>query len=211
MNRRAAILLAAALLAGAVGCGREGVAPPAAAALDPIAQINSDRARKAAFFRDSPQSPFRADPPVPFAPLKYYPADPGWIYRSKLELESSSRVVAIRDTTGQQREATIFGRVSFTREGRTHSLTVYRMAGPAPGTVHYSLWFTDLTTGKETYEVGRYLDFQKDEDPDFVYTLDFNRAYNPYCAYSPAFSCPIPRKEDHLDLAVTAGEKKWRE
>ena len=85
------------------------------------------------------------------------------------------------------------------------------MAGPVPGSYHYSLWFTDLTTGKETYEVGRYLDFLKDEDPDYVYTLDFNLTYNPYCAYSPAYSCPIPRKEDHLDLAVTAGEKKWHE
>ena len=121
------------------------------------------------------------------------------------------RAVAIRDTQGEQREATIIGTVSFTREGRTHSLTVYRMAGPVPGSYHYSLWFTDLTTGKETYEVGRYLDFLKDEDPDYVYTLDFNLAYNPYCAYSPSYSCPIPRKEDHLDLAVTAGEKKWHE
>jgi uncharacterized protein (DUF1684 family) len=143
--------------------------------------------------------------------LKYFPPDTGWIYRSKLQPDPNPRTVAIRDTQGEQREATIIGTVSFTREGRTHSLFVYRMAGPVPGSVHYSLWFTDRTTGKETYEVGRYLDFLKDEDPDFVYTLDFNRAYNPYCAYSSSYSCPIPRKEDHLDLAVTAGEKKWHE
>ena len=49
------------------------------------------------------------------------------------------------------------------------------------------------------------------DDPEHVYTLDFNLAYNPYCAYTPAYGCAVPRKEDHLDLAITAGEKKWHE
>ncbi len=209
MSGRAAILLATGLLLLSVACRRETAVP--AVAVDPVAELASFRARKDAYFRTSPQSPFQAEPKVPFAPLKYFAPDPGWIYQSKLRLDPNPRVVAIRDTQGEQREATIIGTVGFTREGRSHTLTVYRMAGLAPGTYHYSLWFTDLTTGKEAYEVGRYLDFLKDEDPDHVYPLDFNHAYNPYCAYSPSYACPIPRKEDHLDLAVTAGEKKWRE
>lgn len=209
MSGRAAILLATGLLLLSAGCRRETVVP--AGAVVQVAELTSFRARKDAYFRTSPQSPFQAEPKVPFAPLKYFAPDPGWIYQSKLRLDPNPRVVAIRDTQSEQREATIIGTVGFTREGRSHALTVYRMAGPAPGTYHYSLWFTDLTTGKETYEVGRYLDFLKDEDPDHVYSLDFNHAYNPYCAYSPSYACPIPRKEDHLDLAVTAGEKKWRE
>lgn len=209
MSGRTAILLATGLLLLPAGCRRESAASTAPA--NPIAEITALRARKSDYLRTSPQSPFQAEPKVPFAPLKYFPADLGWIYQSKLHPDPNPQVVAIRDTQGAQREATIIGTVSFIRESRTHSLTVYRMAGPVAGTYHYSLWFTDLTTGKETYEVGRYIDFMKDEDPDTVYTLDFNRAYNPYCAYSPAYSCPIPRKEDHLDLAVTAGEKKWRE
>jgi uncharacterized protein (DUF1684 family) len=209
MSGRAAIFLAIGLLLLPAGCRRQTAIPAAAA--DPVAELTAFRARKDTYLRTSPQSPFQAEPKVPFAPLKYFAPDPGWIYHSKLHPDHNPRVVTIRDTQGEQREATIIGTVGFTREGRTHALTVYRMAGPAPGTYHYSLWFTDLTTGKETYDVGRYLDFVKDEDPDFVYTIDFNHAYNPYCAYSPAYSCPIPRKEDHLDLAVTAGEKKWPE
>lgn len=209
MSGRSAILLATGLLLLPAGCRRQTAIPAAVA--DPVAELTAFRARKDTYLRTSPQSPFQAEPKVPFAPLKYFAPDPGWIYQSKLRPDPNPRVVAIRDTQGEQREATIIGTVGFIREGRSHALTVYRMAGPAPGTYHYSLWFTDLTTGKETYEVGRYLDFFKDEDPDHVYTLDFNHAYNPYCAYSPAYSCPIPRKEDHLDLAVTAGEKKWRE
>jgi uncharacterized protein (DUF1684 family) len=209
MNRRAALLLAAGVLTLTAGCRPQAMTPVVAS--DPVAELTDFRARKDTYLRTNPQSPFQAEPKVAFSPLKYFPPDPGWIYQSKLKPEPRPRSVSIRDTQGEQREATIIGTVGFTREGRTHSLFVYRMAGPVPGSYHYSLWFTDLTTGKETYEVGRYLDFLKDEDPDYVYTLDFNHAYNPYCAYSPAYSCPIPRKEDHLDLAVTAGEKKWHE
>jgi uncharacterized protein (DUF1684 family) len=209
MSARTALLLAVGLALSTSACRRETAA--AVVATDPVAELNAFRTRKDAFFRTSPQSPFQAEPKVAFAPLKYFPPDPGWIYQTKLKADPNPRTVAIRDTQGEQREATIIGTLSFTRDGRTHSLFVYRMAGPVPGSYHYSLWFTDLTTGKETYEVGRYLDFLKDEDPNYVYTLDFNRAYNPYCAYSSAYSCPIPRKEDHLNLAVTAGEKKWHE
>ena len=77
------------------------------------------------------------------------------------------------------------------------------------GQFYYSIWFTDETTGKETYGVGRYLDFEKVEDPKFVYTIDFNEAYNPYCAYTSTYTCPIPREEDHIDLEIKAGEKKF--
>jgi uncharacterized protein (DUF1684 family) len=74
---------------------------------------------------------------------------------------------------------------------------------------YYSIWFTDRTTGNDTYGVGRYLDFELNDDPEFVYTIDFNRAYNPYCAYTPLFTCPIPREEDFIDLAIEAGEKNF--
>ena len=73
-----------------------------------------------------------------------------------------------------------------------------------------SVWFTDATTGKETYEVGRYIEIG-DESPDInhLYIINLNNAYNPYCAYSPQYSCAIPRKEDHLDFSVLAGELKY--
>ncbi|MCL4278406.1 MAG: DUF1684 domain-containing protein, partial [Ignavibacteriaceae bacterium] len=77
------------------------------------------------------------------------------------------------------------------------------------GEPYYSIWFTDKTTGKETYGVGRYLDFELNENPDFIYTIDFNKAYNPYCAYSAMFTCPIPRKEDYIDMSIEAGEKNF--
>jgi uncharacterized protein (DUF1684 family) len=74
------------------------------------------------------------------------------------------------------------------------------------------VWFTDETTGQDTYGVGRYVDVgNEDADPDHPYVIDFNKAYNPYCAYSNLFSCAVPRKEDHLDIALRVGEMKYHE
>jgi uncharacterized protein (DUF1684 family) len=75
-----------------------------------------------------------------------------------------------------------------------------------------SVWFTDETTGKETYRVGRYVEVgEENPDPQFVYTIDLNKAYNPYCAYSDLYSCAIPRKEDHIPIAIRAGEKNYHD
>lgn len=175
-----------------------------------VAAILKSRADKDAHFRDGPQSPFNRPTPVPFSPLKYFPPSPEWAFRSKLTVAKTQVPVTILDTKGRQREGVIYGSLGFEKDGVSYTLRVYRMTGPG-GSHYYALWFTDRTTGASTYDVGRYLDFEKSEDPDHVYTLDFNQAYNPYCAYSPAFGCAIPRKEDRLDLAVTAGEKKWHD
>jgi hypothetical protein len=75
-----------------------------------------------------------------------------------------------------------------------------------------SVWFTDSTTGRETYGVGRYVEVgDEDPDPSHVYVIDLNKAYNPYCAYSALYSCAVPRQEDYLPLAVRVGEMKYHE
>ena len=180
-----------------------------AAPFDRAAILNS-RAKKDEFMRDHPQSPFKVAPAVSFAPLKYFPPDAAWVFRSKLQPYAKAERVTIADTKGRQREGLIYGFLTLVKDGRSHTLRVYRMSTPGGG-FHHAVWFTDRTTGDSTYEVGRYLDFEKVDDPDHLYTLDFNLAYNPYCAYSPAFGCAIPRKEDRIDLAITAGEKKWHD
>jgi uncharacterized protein len=174
------------------------------------AAVLQHRAEKDVYFRESAQSPFKKPPAVKFAPLKYFPPDPAWVLRSKLHPYPQPESVTILDTKGRKREGVVFGYLTLAKEGGSHTLRVYRMNDSA-GKVWWAVWFTDRTTGGTTYEVGRYLDFEKSDDPDHVYTLDFNLAYNPYCAYSPAYGCAIPRKEDHLNLEVTAGEKKWRD
>ena len=77
--------------------------------------------------------------------------------------------------------------------------------------IYHSIWFTDKTTNNETYGVGRYLPFDLNQDKNYKYTIDFNLAYNPYCAYSSDYSCAIPSKEDYIDLAIKAGELKYHD
>ena len=174
------------------------------------AAILASRAKKDDTMRNNPQSPFKREPQVMFAPLKYFPPSAAWVFRSKLQPYAKPEAVTILDTKGRQREGIIYGFLTLEKDGRAHTLRVYRMKTPGGG-FHHAVWFTDRTTGDTTYQVGRYLDFEKVDDPEHVYTLDFNLAYNPYCAYTSAYGCAIPRKEDRLDLAITAGEKKWHE
>ena len=187
---------------------------PAGSAASPpgfnAAAILKSRADKDAYMRDNAQSPFKRPPAVAFSPLKYFPPNPAWVFQSKLTPFKSQEPVTILDTKGRQREGVIFGYLTLMKDGATHTLRVYRMK-IAAGADYYAVWFTDRTTGATTYDVGRYLDFEKSDDPDHIYTLDFNLAYNPYCAYTAAYGCAIPRKEDRLDLAITAGEKKWHD
>ena len=172
--------------------------------------IMAARAEKDTAMRDDPQSPFNNEKhPVEFAPLHYFAPNAAWVFESKLEVYPEPEVVTIFDTKGRERKGDLFGYLTIQRDGEQHMVRVYRM--PYPGGVYYGIWFTDRTTGGSTYEVGRYLDFELSADADHVYTLDFNRAYNPYCAYSPAYGCAIPRKEDFLDLAIEAGEKRWHD
>jgi uncharacterized protein len=202
MMKRAIPRLAATMLLSVL-------AAPAALAFSPEATLAA-RAEKDAWMRDDPQSPFNhAAHKVGFAPLRYFEPDAGWVLQSKLTVYAEQEPVTILDTKGRERKGHLHGFLSFAKDGATHTLRVYRMETKS-GT-HHAIWFTDRTTGDTTYDVGRYLDFEISDDPEHVYTIDFNGAYNPWCAYSPAYACAIPREEDALDLAVNAGEKKWHE
>ncbi|HUG13204.1 MAG TPA: DUF1684 domain-containing protein [Opitutaceae bacterium] len=185
------------------------LAAPVTLAFSPEATLAA-RAEKDAWMRDDPQSPFNhAAHKVEFSPLHYFAPDAGWVFQSKLTVYAEQTPVTILDTKGRERKGTVHGFLTFEKNGTKHTLRVYRMETKSG--LYHAIWFTDRTTGEATYDVGRYLDFDLSENPDHNYTLDLNAAYNPYCAYSPAYACAIPREEDALDLAITAGEKKWHE
>src|SRR5262249_51334993 len=94
------------------------------------------------------------------------------------------------------------GHVRFTHRGTPLDLSVYR--SPAGD---WFLPFTDATTGEATYGAGRYLDL--DAPPGASPSIDFNRAYNPYCAYNASWVCPVAPPENHLQVSVEAGEKRF--
>jgi len=153
-------------------------------------------------------SPFLRDTSVTFKPLKYFEPNPDFIFKSKLHKYETQDTVTISGTKAESRPSVPVGYLEFNFNEDTHKINVYKSFSRT-GEEYYSIWFTDNTTGKSTYGVGRYLDFELNEDPDFIYTLDFNKAYNPYCAYSLLFTCPIPRQEDYINLEIEAGEKNF--
>jgi hypothetical protein len=173
-----------------------------------IAGIEKDRKAKDISFKNDEDSPFNHKSKIHFEPLKYYDVDPSFVFQSKLYQYPVKDTIKVFGTKGEERKAVRFGYVTFNYNKKDYRINVYK-GSTKTGQEYYSIWFTDKTTGEETYGVGRYLDFELNPDPGFIYTIDFNLAYNPYCSYSPEYSCAIPLKEDHIDLAIKAGEKRF--
>src|SRR3970282_1520025 len=155
--------------------------------------------------KNNPDSPFNFKGKIHFVPLKYYDPSPDFVFKSKLFEYDMKDTIIIFGTKGEERKVVRYGFVTLDYKGDKYKINVYEGVSKT-GEMYYSIWFTDKTTGEVTYGVGRYIDFEIHPDKDFNYTVDFNLAYNPYCAYSPEYSCAIPTKEDYIDLAVEAGE-----
>ena len=173
-----------------------------------IHSILIERAEKDSSMQYDPYSPFNRDTSVTFHPLKYFKPNPDFVFKSKLFLHNPQDTVKILGTKGETRLVLLIGYVELKKDDKVYKVNVYK-AFSRTGEPYYSIWFTDETTGKETYGVGRYLDFEFNPDPNFIYTIDFNKAYNPYCAYSYLFTCPVPREEDYIDMSIEAGEKNF--
>jgi uncharacterized protein (DUF1684 family) len=140
-----------------------------------------------------------------FKGLEYFPVDLGYRYVVALTPNPRPDTVVILSTRGNQRRAVRAGWFQFTVKGTRCRLEATRLLEPGVGESDVGVFFRDATTGKETYGVGRYLDPEK--LPDGRWVLDFNRAYNPACAFSEYYNCPIPPKANVLKVAIRAGEK----
>lgn len=201
---RIAILMLLPTLLFFISCG-ENYTPEQRAYM---ASIEKQRHEKDDYMKNDPQSPFNFKGKVEFHPLKYFDIDPDFVFKSKLFEFPVKDTVIVFGTKGEERKVIRYGFVNFEYEKKNYRLNVYK-GSTKSGDEYFSIWFTDLTTGEESYGVGRYLDFELNPDKEFVYTIDFNLAYNPYCAYTPDYTCAIPTKEDFINLKVEAGEKKF--
>jgi uncharacterized protein len=118
----------------------------------------------------------------------------------------------MKTTTERLPEYSIYGSVTFRHKGKSYKLNVYQNIElvKKPGfEKHLFIPFNDETNGNETYGGGRFLDvYENGED---VLLIDFNKAYNPYCAYNHKYSCPIPPEANNLKIKIKAGEKKWHD
>ncbi|WKZ70767.1 MAG: DUF1684 domain-containing protein [Melioribacteraceae bacterium] len=173
-------------------------------------QIAHIREQHNIYMKTNPNSPFNYKGKVEFHPLNYFEPDMRYIYNSKLYQYDTKDTVVVFGTKGEEREFVRYGYFNIEQENEVYKLNVYQGYEEEIG-VYYSVWFTDETTNDETYGVGRYLNVRIVNAPENTYTIDFNAAYNPYCAYSKEYSCAIPRKEDHIGFAIKAGEKKFHD
>jgi uncharacterized protein len=171
--------------------------------------LASHRAARDEAFRSDPDSPLPRAARATFTGLTYYPVDPSWRYGGMIEAYPTPEKLTIVTTGGEVRPGERWGRVRFVRDGQVFTLQVYRLLDQPdrPGGDGLFLPFKDATTGKETYAAGRYVDLEGPDGGPF--TLDFNRAYNPSCAYGEPqrFQCPVTPAENTLPIAVTAGER----
>ncbi len=144
--------------------------------------------------------------------LQFFPIDPAYYVKCKFEPISNGEWFPMPTTSAGNQIDRKYGKLSFTIGGRSLSLFVYQSKSLLQ-TRDYEDYlfvpFTDKTNGSETYGGGRYLDCRIGEIHDGYLVLDFNKAYNPYCAYRPGYSCPIPPKENDLPVAIRAGEKTY--
>jgi len=148
-----------------------------------------------------PQSPRFAE----FKGLEYFPVDLSYRYTTALVPNSRPDTVIILSTRGNQRRALRAGWFDFQVAGKRCRLEADRLLEPGVGENDLAVFFKDLTSGKETYGMGRYVDPER--RPDGRYVLDFNLAYNPACAFSDDYNCPVPPKTNALKVAIRAGEK----
>jgi uncharacterized protein len=148
-----------------------------------------------------PQSPRFAE----YKGLEWFPVDPAYRYVLALTPNPRPDTVVILSTRGNRRRAVRVGWFDF-RVGKTACrLQATRLLEPGVGENDISVLFRDATTGRESYPVGRYVDPER--LPDGRYLLDFNLCYNPACAVSEHYNCPIPPRENVLRVAIRAGEK----
>ena len=150
-----------------------------------------------------------SDDPIPaarhaeFLPLKYFPPDQNYAVPAELKLSDVRPVVELPTSTGTLRKMQVVGTLEFTLNGEKLSLGALSPAGEPVRALFVP--FADLTTKTETYAAGRYMDIEPTATG--LYTIDFNYAYNPTCAYNKSYECPYPPPSNRLKVAVRAGEK----
>ncbi|MEB1549934.1 DUF1684 domain-containing protein [Xanthomonas campestris pv. campestris] len=139
-----------------------------------------------------------------FAGLEYWPIDPSWRIQARYVPNNVGKTIPIVDIVGISSEQPNAGAIEFERDGKTYRLE----AIGEPGRPMFVV-FADRTSGHGSYSAGRFLDLEAPDASGHV-VVDFSRAINPPCAFTPFATCPLPPPENRIDLAVSAGEKAYK-
>ncbi|MBP6183776.1 MAG: DUF1684 domain-containing protein [Saprospiraceae bacterium] len=156
-----------------------------------------------------PRSPLDS---TDFHYVVWFEPDSAFVISYRFEKLINTPEQQIPTYSGKQKNFRPYGKLWFYHLDKLHSLTIFQtISTPAMMAMddHLFLPFKDYTNGNQTYGGGRYLDIQKSTLEDGSFKLDFNRAYNPWCAYSSGYNCPVPPVENHLPFEIQAGEKMY--
>ncbi len=171
-----------------------------------IERIREERQRTAGFMRSNQESPFAPDS-IAFNGLEYYAPNPAYKVRARLTPIQSQKLLQMPTSTGEEKKFIRYAYADFELNGQPQRLLLLQ---PFESQTMLFLPFADATSGEETYGGGRYLDIEMPpRTGGKSLELDFNKAYNPYCAYNASFSCPLPPRENILNVPVRAGEKAY--
>ena len=170
-----------------------------------INELTEFRERRNTYFVEDETSPLVQEERASFAGLEYFEPDPSLYFVGDVRFYVQQQTLQMVTTSGNVRDALRVGFVAFRIHGEPYRLQVYRLAD---GSGEFFLPFTDSTTGTETYGAGRYVDLIP-STPNGPFELDFNRSYNPSCAYGEAekYVCPVTPAENRLPVRVAAGER----
>lgn len=174
-------------------------------------KILASRNEKDSLFRYAEDTPIPADLLDSFEGLIYYDPDSSFRAKGFLKKNTVPDTIKLKTSTDRMPEYIGFGHVQFIMKDDTFVLSVFQnkklvVEGIDPG--HLFIPFRDITSGNGTYGGGRYIESSIPTEGDSI-LLDFNMAYNPYCAYNHKYSCVLPPAENYIDIPITAGEKKF--
>jgi uncharacterized protein (DUF1684 family) len=167
-----------------------------------MTELEQFRQSKDQFFKQHRQSPLTPEQRRTFTGLNYFPENPALDLVLPIEKFPTPETITIQTSTGDEQTYVRYGKIRFQVEGQEVELTVFASDHG------YFLPFVDSLRGTETYGAGRYLD--PEELSNGQLQVDFNLAYNPYCAYNENWSCPLTPFENHLKVAIRAGEKNFK-
>ena len=144
--------------------------------------------------------------------LTFYPVQEQYRINAAFERKENSPWFLMNSTGTEKKQYRVYGIIRFSIKDTAVELQIYQSRSLLTSEKyreHLFIPFTDKTSGIETYGGGRYIDLNISDIQNNVYVLDFNKAYNPYCAYAAGYNCPIPPKENDLPVAIKAGELNY--
>ena len=168
--------------------------------------VQAHRMAKDQMFKSSSESPLLPEDKATFTGLPYFPFDLKYRVPASLrqDEEATGTIIELPTSAQELRRMRRVGTLRFALDGATHHLTAFVDAS-ARTVDELFVPFADVTSGRETYAGGRYLELRRTATG--LYDLDFNLAYHPFCVFNPSYICPVPPKENRLSIAILAGER----